>query len=78
MPTAQKRKCSVSLGDSISFLSIPWRLSMAEEYSLAMFFAEGSEEAGDALFKHNHFIFHAGFQRFALQQLQRLFDGFVR
>jgi hypothetical protein len=37
-----------------------------------------SKEAGHALFEHDHFVFHAGLRRFAFQQLEGLFDGFVR
>src|SRR5216684_5725869 len=37
-----------------------------------------SEEARDAFFEHDYFVFHAGGQGFALQQLERLFDGLMR
>src|SRR5580698_307498 len=41
-------------------------------------YEDALEESGDAFFKHDHFVFHPGFHRFALQQLQRLFDRLVR
>src|ERR1700687_452286 len=37
-----------------------------------------SEEAGDAFFEHDHFVFHAGLARRALQQLERLIEGLMR
>src|ERR1700687_5901729 len=36
------------------------------------------EESRDAFFQYYHFVFHAGLQRLALQQLERLFDGLMR
>src|SRR5260370_38000155 len=37
-----------------------------------------SEESRDAFFQYYHFVFHAGLQRLALQQLEGLFDGRMR
>src|SRR5712671_2596059 len=35
------------------------------------------EKASDAFFQHNDFVFHSGLQRFAFQQLKRLFNGLM-
>jgi hypothetical protein len=88
MPQIQKRKCSVNFGELISFFS------MSEGYSLLHDQARGlevtlngeqftrrvvtSEKAGDALFQHDHFVFHACLRRLARQQLERLLDGLMR
>lgn len=40
--------------------------------------ARSSEEASDAFFKDDYFVFDASLSRFALEQLQGFFDRFVR
>src|ERR1700730_7861535 len=47
-----------------------WRLRVA-------YGKPSSEEARDALFQHDDFVFYAGLQRLALQQLERLFNGLM-
>ena len=79
MPQTQKRKCSVSFGELISFLSIfllSGSSTISEAYSLTVRGAT-SEEARDAFFEHHHFVLYSRSQGLSLQQLQRFFDGLV-